>query len=120
MHIMQQALLGAGLVKHVQRNLVCVCYVCLPKLFTDEMLEVSCMHGLLMQLAVLQAMWSDFSEDSVVANNATRQFCTEALTIQAPHERMTDRWFLDPDASQGTTACATNLCKLSQTCRGCS
>ncbi|KAL0045273.1 hypothetical protein WJX82_002436 [Trebouxia sp. C0006] len=37
------------------------------------------------------AMWSEFSEDSVAANNATRQFCTEALTIQAPHERMTDR-----------------------------
>ncbi len=49
------------------------------------------MHGPLMQLAVLQAIWSEFSQDSVAANNATRQFCTEALTIQAPHERMTDR-----------------------------
>ncbi len=56
-----------------------------------------------MQLAVLQAMWSEFSQDSVAANNATRQFCTEALTIQAPHERMTDRWGPYPDALQGTT-----------------
>lgn len=91
MHMMQQALLGAGLVKHLPRNLICTCYVCAPKLFTDELPEVSCRHGQLMQLPVLQAMWSEFSEDSVAANNATRQFCTEALTIQAPHERMTDR-----------------------------
>ncbi len=69
----------------------------------DERSKVSCMHGPLMQLAVLQAMWSEFSEDSVAANNATRQFCTEALTIQAPHERMTDRWCPYPDLLQDTT-----------------
>lgn len=48
-------------------------------------------HHLTISLPVLQAMWSDFTQDDVVANNVTRQFCTEALTIQAPHERMTDR-----------------------------
>lgn len=38
-----------------------------------------------------QAAWSEFMQDNVVGNNATRQFCTEALTIYGPRERMSDR-----------------------------
>lgn len=47
------------------------------------------------------AIWSEFSQDSVAANNATRQFCTEALTIQAPHERMTDRFIRSLSTGKG-------------------
>lgn len=53
---------------------------------------MSSTHRLTKPLPVLQAMWSEFTQDGVVDNNVTGQFCTEALTIQAPHERMTDRW----------------------------
>ena len=37
-------------------------------------------------------MWAEFTKDDVADNNATLQFCTEALTIQAPVEHISDRW----------------------------
>jgi len=75
----------------VQRSLFYVLCVHLLELVPDERSEQGCMHSPLMQLAVLQAMWSECAKDSVADNNVTRKFCTEALTIQAPRERMSDR-----------------------------
>lgn len=37
------------------------------------------------------AMWAEFTKDDVAGNNATLQFCTEALTIQVPVEHISDR-----------------------------
>ena len=39
----------------------------------------------------MQAMWAEFTKDDVAGNNATLQFCTEALTIQVPVEHISDR-----------------------------
>ena len=42
-------------------------------------------------LCSAQAPWSEFMQDDAAKNNATRLFCTEALQIDVPHERMSDR-----------------------------
>ena len=44
-----------------------------------------------LRLCSAQAPWSEFMQDDAVKNNTTRQFCTEALQIDVPHERMSDR-----------------------------
>ena len=43
------------------------------------------------QLLVVQAPWSEFTQDNASDRNMTTAFCTEALTITAPAEAMTDR-----------------------------
>ena len=47
--------------------------------------------GLTFGLFSAQAPWSEFMQDDAAKNNATRLFCTEALQIDVPRERMSDR-----------------------------
>ena len=42
-------------------------------------------------LYTAQAPWSEFMQDEAAQNNVTRHFCTEALQIEVPRERMSDR-----------------------------
>lgn len=44
------------------------------------------------ELADPQAPWSEFTQDNDSDRNTTTAFCTEALTITAPAEGMTDRF----------------------------
>ena len=45
-------------------------------------------------LGAVQAPWAGFTQDSDASKNETCQFCTEAFQIQAPRERMSDRYRL--------------------------
>ncbi len=79
----------------VQQGLAdaCMCYHPVQVFNSAMQLIAAHMHAhrSLLFFPMVQALWAEFTQDNVADNNATRQYCTEALSIHAPYERTSDR-----------------------------